>query len=88
MPGNNTREKRRLRDYADIVRNLTEVLQERNREIDCLRELLDRARKQLYESRKNYQNLHHRYDQLEYNLFCETCKAHQDEPLEDGQTFE
>ena len=84
------REKQRQRErgYAEIVRNLTETLQKRNREIERLPDLLEGTREQLYEERKKYQQLRHRCDRLEYNLFCKTCKSHKDELREPGETFE
>ena len=82
------RQRRRDRDYAEIVRNLTDVLQERSKEIERLQDLLQGAKEQLYESRKKYQELHHRCDKLEYRLFCRTCKEHKDQQRKPGDTFE
>ena len=80
--------RQKQRDYAEIGRNLTDLLQERNKEIVCLQDLLKGTREQLYEERKKYQQLHHHCDHLEFHLFCKTWKAHKAEPREHGDTFE
>jgi len=79
---------RKLNEYADIVRNLTEVLQERNKTIQRLEEQLKGVQEQLYQERKNSQELRNRCDRLRYHLFCADCRCHLDQPRAPGECIE
>ena len=79
---------RQNKEYADIVRNLTSVLQQRNSEMTRLQTQLTRTEDLLYKARNDYKELRHRCDRLEYALFCDKCKRHHDEPREPGACVE
>ena len=79
---------RQNRDYAEIVRNLTTVLQERNAEMTRLQTKLRKTDDQLYKARNDYKDLQHRCNRLEYEIFCRECKRHYDVPREPGDCFE
>ena len=78
----------RERDRVDILRNLTECLQDRNRKVEELQDELKKVKDQLYQERKKYQLLMRRCDSLEYNLMCSTCRKHHSQPRYDGDCFE
>ena len=80
--------KKRERDMSEILRNLTECLKDRTKDVDRLTEELKKQSELLYQERKRYKLLMQRCERLQYSLMCTDCKAYHDLPRSDGTCVE
>ena len=80
--------KKRERDQADTIQQLTRTLQERNKELQLQRRIADEQRTVARRERDSYQTLVKEYDELRYKLMCTECQAYMDLPRDDGDCIE
>ena len=80
--------KKRERDQADTIRQLTKELQLRNKQCEEFDRLYQEQRSIAAMERRDLETLRKEYDDFRYKLMCTECQGYMDLPRNDGDTIE
>ena len=80
--------KKRERDQADTIRQLTKELQLRNEQYEDLNYKYRQRLTSVRIERERYESLRKEYDELRYKLMCSECQGYMDLPRDDGDCIE